>query len=58
MEVEGCLREERACEDAVEGGVPESSAAPERGFIPNKKKAATARMANLLYKVMIKTSLV
>ena len=44
--------------DAVEGGVRESSATPERVFIPNRKKAATARMAILLHKVMIMTSLV
>ena len=58
MEVEGCLREECACEDAVEGGVRESSATPERVFIAKKKKVATARMASLLHKVLIRTSLV
>jgi len=58
LEVEGFLREDRAREDAVEDGVWESSATPERVFIPNRKKAATARMANLLRKVVIRTSLV
>ena len=58
MEAEGFLREDRAREDAVVVGVWEFSATPERIFDTNRKKAATARMANLLRKVMIKTSLV
>ena len=58
LEAEGFLREERAREDAAEGGVRESSAIPDRVLIPNKKNAATARMASLLLKVMIETSLV
>ena len=53
-----CLSEERAREDAVEDGVCESSATPERVFITKSKKAATARMASLLHKVLIETSLV
>jgi hypothetical protein len=58
LEAEGFLREDRAREDAVEDGVWEFTAAPERVFIANRKKAATARMANLLCKVVIRTSLV
>jgi hypothetical protein len=58
LEVEGCLRGECAREDAVVGGVRESSAAPELVFIPKKKKVATARMTSLLYKVISRTSLI
>lgn len=58
MEAEGFLREERAREDAVEGGVRESNATPKRVFIPNRKKVATARMASLLRKVVFMTSLI
>ena len=58
MEVEGFLREERVREDAVEAGVVEFSATPKQLLIANEKKVAMASMANLLHKVMIKTSLV
>jgi hypothetical protein len=58
LEVGGFLREERVREGAVEDGVLEFTAAPERVFIPNKKKVAMARMASLLHKVLIMTSLV
>jgi hypothetical protein len=58
LEAEGFLREDRAREDAVEDGVREFSATPERVFIPNRKTVATASMANLLHKVVIRTSLV
>ena len=58
LEAEGFLGEDRAREGAVEDGVREFSATPERVFIPNRKKAATARMASLLRKVVIMTSLV
>jgi hypothetical protein len=58
LEAEGFLREDRAREDAVEGGVWEFSATPERVFIPNRNKVATASMASLLHKVIIRTSLV
>ena len=58
MEVAGCLREECAREDALLVDVPESSAAPERVLMATRKTVATARMAILLHKVMIRTSLV
>ena len=58
MEAEGFLREDRAREDALEVGVGEFGATPERVFIANSRKVATARMAILLHKVVIRTSVV
>ena len=45
-------------EGAVEGCVVGSCAFPEQVSVPSKQKTAMARMASLLHKVVIKTSLV